>query len=136
MTNDKMTNDENRSDSSETSKGRVYDLEERSAVFGETVIRFCRGIPIDAVTTRIITQLVSAAGSVGANYCEGDDAVSRKEFRQKIGYCKKVAREAKHGLRMMAAAHAPSRDTARILWKEADELHRIFCAIWRRTRPE
>jgi four helix bundle protein len=121
--------------SSDAPKERIYDLEERSAVFGEAVIRFCRAIPIDAVTTRIITQLVSSAGSVGANYCEGDDAVSRKEFRQKIGYCKKEAREAKHWLRMMAAAYAPTRDTARTLWKEADELHRIFCAIWRRTRP-
>jgi hypothetical protein len=59
-------------------KGRIYDLEERSAVFGETVIRSCRDVPIDAVTMRIISQLVGAAGSVGANYCEGDDAVSRK----------------------------------------------------------
>ena len=57
---------------------RVYDLEERTGLFGEAIIDFARTIPQDAVTNRIINQLVGCGTSVGANYVEADDAVSPK----------------------------------------------------------
>ena len=69
----------------EPSDKPVYDLEERTARFGEAVIDFARTIPQDTVTNRIIYQLVGAATSVGANYVEADDAVSKKEFLKSIG---------------------------------------------------
>ncbi len=72
---------------------RVYDLEERTARFGEAVIDFAKEIQQDAVTNRLISQLVGAATSVGANYVEADDAVSKKEFLKSIGTCRKEARE-------------------------------------------
>jgi hypothetical protein len=64
---------------------RVYDLEERTARFGEAIIDFANNIPQNPVTNRIITQLVGAGTSVGANYVEADDAVSKKEFLKNIG---------------------------------------------------
>ncbi len=82
----------------------VYDLEERTARFGEAVIDFARTIPQNAVTNRIVNQLVGAGTSVGANYVEADDAVSKKEFLKSIGTCKKEAREAKHFLRIAVRA--------------------------------
>ena len=66
---------------------RVFDLEERTARFGEAVIDFAKTIPQNAVTSRIIGQLVAAGTSVGANYVEADDAVSKKEFLKSIGTC-------------------------------------------------
>jgi hypothetical protein len=54
----------------EATKARVYDLEERTAKFGEAVIDFAKSIPQNPVTNRIINQLVGAATSVGANYAE------------------------------------------------------------------
>ena len=84
--------------------GRVYDLAERTARFGEEVVRFCRAFPKSAVNEPLVRQFVRSGTSVGANYCEADDAVSKKEFFQKIGTCKKEARETKHWLRMLAAA--------------------------------
>ena len=86
----------------ELSDRRVYDLEERTARFGEAVIDFAKTIPQDAVTNRLISQLVGAATSIGANYVEADDAVSKKEFLKSIGTCRKEAREAKHFLRMIS----------------------------------
>ncbi len=59
---------------------RVYDLEERTARFGETVIDFAKAISQSAVTNRIINQLVGAGTSVGANYVEADDAISKKRI--------------------------------------------------------
>ena len=83
---------------------RVYDLEERTARFGEAVIDFAKTIPVTPVTNRIISQLVGAATSVGANYVEADDAVSKKDFLKSIGTCRKEARETKHFLRMIVRA--------------------------------
>jgi four helix bundle protein len=109
-----------------------YDLEERTARFGEAVIRFAKKIPRGPDNDRIIGQLVGAATSVGANYCEADDAVSKKEFRCKIGTCRKEARETKFFLRMAATAEVSLKAEARVLWREAKELHLIFCSIWRK----
>ncbi len=64
---------------------RVYDLEERTARFGEAIIDFAKAIPQNPITNRIITQLIGAATSVGANYVEADDAVSKKDFLKSIG---------------------------------------------------
>ena len=66
-----------------------FDLEERTARFGEAVIVFAKSIPKNEVTLPLINQLVRSGTSVGANYCEADDAVSKKDFRHKIGLCKK-----------------------------------------------
>jgi four helix bundle protein len=115
----------------EPDEKRVYDLEERTARFGEAVIDFARTIPQDAVTNRLIGQLVGAATSVGANYLEADDAVSKKEFLKNIGTCRKESRETKHFLRMIVRAVPQSKPRARILWTEARELNLIFSRIWR-----
>ena len=115
------------------SERKVYDLEERTARFGETIIDFALTIPKGPVTNRLIDQLVGAGTSVGANYCEADDAYSRNEFRKNIGICKKEAREAKFQLRMVVRAAPALKPRARKLWQEAKELHLIFAAILRRT---
>ena len=115
----------------ESGKNRVYDLEERTARFGEAIIDFARRIPAGPLTERIISQLVGAGTSVGANYDEADDAVSKKEFLKCIGTCKKEARESKHFLRMAARAVPELKTDARELWLEARALHLIFAKIWR-----
>ncbi|MEK7508843.1 MAG: four helix bundle protein [Patescibacteria group bacterium] len=112
---------------------RRYDLEERTAKFGENIIKFAKDIPVNPVTQRLIPQLVAAGTSVGANYCEADDAESGKDFKHKIGICKKEARETKHWLRMVAVTVPELAGQARILWQEAKELHLIFNAISRKV---
>src|SRR6266478_8089676 len=77
----------------ETSENRVYDLEERTARFGEMIIDFAKTIPQNPVTNRIIGQLIGAGTSVGANYVEADDAVSKRDFLKSIGTCRKEARD-------------------------------------------
>jgi four helix bundle protein len=113
----------------------AYDLEERTALLGERVIRLAKKIPFSPVNNRLIDQLVGAGTSVGANYCEADDGVSRADFRHRIGICRKEARETKHFLRMIAVAEPDHRPEAREIWKEARALHLIFCRIWRSTQP-
>ena len=56
---------------------KKYDLEERTAKFGENIIMFSRKIKKDPVTLPLISQIVRSGTSVGANYCEADDAESK-----------------------------------------------------------
>lgn len=95
------------------------------------MIAFAKTIPQNAVTDRLIRQSVGCGTSVGANYCEADDAVSRKEFFLRIGTCRKEARETKHFLRMIVKAVPHLKPAARELWREAGELHLIFSKICR-----
>lgn len=116
------------------SPNKNYDLEERTAKFGEAVIRFCQKIPRGPIADPLITQLIKAATSVGANYCEADDAESKKDFKHKIGICKKESRESKHFIRMIAVAVSGIEKEAKSLWKEAKELNLIFNSIYRKVK--
>ncbi|MEY4490066.1 MAG: hypothetical protein RIQ79_2574 [Verrucomicrobiota bacterium] len=114
-------------------KAPAYDLEERTAVFGEDVIELCLTLPTTPITSPLITQIVKSATSVGANYCEADDAESKPDFRHKIALCRKEARETKHWCRMLAKALSQYADALRLIWKEVNELHLIFARIVRTT---
>jgi len=108
---------------------REYDLEERTARFGEAIIQLVRGLRQDAVNTPLIGQLVRAGTSVGANYMEADGAESRKDFRHKIALCKKESKETKHWLRMLANANPGTLNECLRLLQEAQELSLIFSSI-------
>jgi four helix bundle protein len=112
-----------------------FDLEERTALFAEAIIRFVRKIPRGPGNDRLIDQIVGCATSVGANYCEANEGVSRKDFRNTIGRCVKEAKETKFFLRMVAAAEPSLAEDARELYREAKELHLIFASIFRKTKP-
>ena len=107
-----------------------YDLEERTARFGEAIIGFAKRVPVNPVTEELIRQLVNAGTSVEANYCEADDAGTRKEFRYRISVCKRESKETKYWLRMIAAACPELKDEARTHWQEAKELNLIFGSIY------
>jgi len=72
-----------------------YDLEERNAAFGENIIEFAKTIPQNPITIPLITQLVKAGTSIGANYYEADCAETKKDFEHKIGISKKESKETK-----------------------------------------
>ena len=107
-----------------------FDLEERTAKFGEEVIEFCNDLPHDRIIDVLVKQLVRSATSIGANYMEADCSSSRKDFKYKISLCRKEAKETMHWLRMMVKAHSNIKNTGRILWQEAHELTLIFSSIF------
>ncbi len=115
-------------------KVRKYDLEERTAKFGEDIIRFCKKISLTPITTPLVNQLVKASTSVGANYSEADDAESKLDFKHKIGICKKETREGKHFIRMIVVALPELKEEARPLWQEAKELNLIFNSLFKKVR--
>ena len=111
----------------------AFDLEERTAVFGEAIVRFVKQIRRGPDNDRLIDQLVGCGTSVGANYCEANEGLSKKDFHATIGRCRKEAKETKFFLRMIAASEPPLAPEARLLFREAKELHLIFCAMFRNS---
>ena len=108
---------------------KKYDLEERTAQFGEAIIEFVKTVPEDPVNNPLISQLVRSGTSIGANYMEADGAQSKKDFQHKISICKKESKETKHWLRMIAKANPGRRYECQKLFREAQELSLIFSSI-------
>lgn len=98
-------------------KARKFDLEERTASFGENIIDFSKKIKSTPITMSLISQLIRSATSVGANYCEADCAETKKDFEHKLGICKKESKESRHWLRMVARANPELSSEARQYWK-------------------
>ncbi len=111
-----------------------YDLEERTARFGEDIIEFVKSLKQDVINIPLINQLIRSATSVGANYMEADGAESKKDFQHKIALCKKEAKETRHWLRMLAKANPVKKADCLKLWKEVQELTLIFSAILNSTK--
>jgi len=110
-------------------KTKNFDLEDRTARFGENIIIFCKNLHETNINRSLISQLIRSATSIGANYCEANGASSRKDFKNKIHICKKETIETKHWLRMISTSNPEVKDNLRILWKEAQELTLIFSKI-------
>jgi four helix bundle protein len=108
---------------------KIYELEERTAKFGEDVIKFVKIIKQDDINRSIISQFVRSSTSIGANYCEADGAESKKDFQHKMGICKKEAKETKYWLRILSVSNPEHKEECRKLWKEAHELTLIFSKI-------
>jgi four helix bundle protein len=131
-----MTNDEAQTDAHDgESQAPVFDLQERTARFAEHVIEFARTVRLDPISIPIVKQLVRSSTSIGANYCEADTSGSRKEFRYRISLCQRESKETQYWLRMIGKACPEHLESARIYWKEAMELTKIFSSIYRKT-PE
>lgn len=111
-------------------KEAKYDLEDRTAKFGEKVIALCQKIKRNPITDPLVNQLVRSATSVGANYMEANGASSKRDFVNKIFICKKESQESKHWLRMLASSGCTTDESElRSLWREAQELTLIFQKI-------
>jgi len=108
-----------------------WDLEERTALFGEGIVRFSKRIPRRPGNDRLIDQLVGAGTSIGGNYCEANEGVSKKDFRFSASRCVKEAKETKFFLRMVVASEPQLADEARPLYREAHELLLIFASMRR-----
>lgn len=121
---------------SKPSTDKIFDLEERTAKFGENTIVFINTLLKSETNQILIKQVVRSATSIGANYMEADAAESRKDFEHKIALCKKETKETKHWLRMIAKTNSDKTQQCRKLWQEAQELTLIFSAIIKSSKTK
>ncbi len=122
--------------SKKTQTKKIFDLEERTAIFAEKTINILGRLPSNSINNSIVGQLVRSASSVGANYCEANEAESKSDFIHKISICKKEVKETKHWLRLLIYSNQNVKNDFQLLWKEAEELLLIFSAIIRTCRKK
>ena len=82
-------------------KQRPYDLEERTLEFAKEMIRLCKALPKDTINRELVSQLMRAGGSVGANYREANDALSKKDFLYRMRIARKEAKESHYWLQIV-----------------------------------
>lgn len=119
---------------SQAPNSKQYDLEERTAKFAESVIELLKKLPRNSINKRMVEQCMGSAGSVGANYCEANEAESKRDFQHKISISKKETKETKHWIRLLAKANPEFKKEFRIIWQEAQELLLIFSSIIRSSK--
>ena len=109
---------------------RRYDLEDRTYQFAKQVRAFVKQLPRTICNQEDVRQVVRASGSVGANYIEANEALSKKDFRKQIKISRKESKESRYWLRLLDTGEDARLEAERDrLIQESTELMRIFGAI-------
>ncbi len=108
---------------------RERDLEERTFRFAKDVRAFVRGLPRGVINTEDGAQLIRSSGSVGANYIEAQEALSRKDFGMRIKICRKEAKESRYWIQLLDTIPAALVNEKNRLEREVTELLKIFSSI-------
>ncbi len=112
-----------------------YDLEDRTFEFARKVRSFVKKLPKSLANLEDIRQLVKASGSVGANYIEANDSLSKKDFSLRIKICRKEAKESRFWLRLVeGGGNAELEGEREELINESQELMNIFGAILQKVK--
>ena len=106
-----------------------FDLEDRTLEFAKKVIRLCKTLSHDRINNQIVSQLIRASGSVGANYREANDALSKKDFAYRMKISRKEAKEAHYWLQLLKEANTTIDDGFKDILSEAIELKKILSSI-------
>ena len=113
----------------------IFELEERTFQFAKAVRLFIKKLPKTIVNIEDVKQLVKSSGSVGANYREANESLSKKDFLMRIKICRKEAKESAYWLRVIHETNDlnDADETLRLV-REANELKRIFSSILAKSK--
>ena len=107
-----------------------YDLAERTKKFSLDTIRVVKKIEVSYLNQNTISQLLRSSSSIGANYREANGASSKKDFRNKISFCRKESQETEYWIELLAESNPEHKEDLQKLWKESRELTLIFGKIF------
>jgi len=106
-----------------------FDLEERTLKFAKSCIDLCKVVEKNIVNVELVKQFMRAACSIGANYREANDTITKKDFLHKIGICRREAKESKYWLELISHANPNLANKIEPLSDEALQFARIFATI-------
>jgi len=112
-----------------TPNNKPYDLEERTLLFAKDVVCLCKRLPFNTINSKLIGQLIRSAGSVGANYREANEALSKKDFVHRMRITRKEAKESSYWLELIEEANSNRQTELIALNSECRELRNIFTSI-------
>jgi four helix bundle protein len=115
----------------ENSNIPIYDLEERTFQFAKNVRIWVKSLPKTISNIEDVKQLVRASGSVGANYIEANESLSKKDFVFRIKICRKESKESGYWLRLILETNENIQEekTGKLLLQESMELKKIFSSM-------
>ena len=112
----------------------TYDLEERTYEFARDVRSFVKNLPRPVCNSEDVKQLVRSSGSVGANYVEANEKLSKKDFRLRLKIARKESKESRYWLRLVDTQGANELEASRVkLIQGSTELLKILSAILNKT---
>jgi four helix bundle protein len=113
---------------------KQYDLEERTFKFAREVTEFTSYLPQTLPNNELIKQVIRSSGSVGANYIEANEALSKKDFVMRVKICRKEAKESRYWLGLVQVTGDDVDNVRHSLIGEATELMKIFGSIVEKTK--
>lgn len=119
---------------SEIRNTKRYDLEDRTLQFAKDVRLFIKQLPKNINSIEDGKQVVRSSGSIGANYIEANEALSKKDFIMRIMICRKESKETCYWLELLGLDSGNlERERVKLL-QEATEIKKIFGAILERSK--
>jgi four helix bundle protein len=116
------------------SRNKPYDLEERTYKFTREIIVFVNACPKTIVNSELVRQLIRSSGSVGANYIEAREALSKKDFAMRVKICRKEVKESAYWLKLLDIRDDNIEKKRQALLTESTELLRIFASIVKKVK--
>lgn len=114
---------------------KPYDLGDRTLEFAARVRAFVKKLPKTLANIEDSKQVINSSGSVGANYIEANEALSKKDFVMRIKICRKEAKETGYWMRLFDTGNDVHLDSERKEFAaEATELTKIFSSIVEKSR--
>lgn len=110
-------------------ENKPFDLEERTYKYAKDIFSFVNSCPKTTVNSELSGQLIRSAGSVGANYIEAREALSKKDFAMRVKICRKEVKESVYWLRLLEIKDGIVGKKRESLIAEATELLKIFASI-------
>lgn len=113
-----------------TQMNKQYDLEERTFQFAKNIALYVKQLPKNISNLEYGKQVIRASGSVGANYIEANESLSKKDFIMRIKICRKEAKETAYWQRLIVETNDEKYgQEGMVLHNEAVELKKIFSSI-------
>ncbi len=113
---------------------KQYDLEERTLIFAKEVRKFVKKLPRNLANMEDIRQLIRSSGSVGANYIEANESLSKKDFVMRVKISRKEAKESRYWLKLLETGSDNLETQRNKLIIEATELMKIFGSIVEKSK--
>jgi len=120
--------------STQNQDSKLYDLEERTLRFAAAILQFVKAVPQTMGNAEVARQLVRSSGSVGANYIEANEALSKKDFAMRVKICRKESKESRYWLSLIEPGEQDGEATRQALIDEATQLMKIFGAILEKSK--
>jgi four helix bundle protein len=117
---------------SKSQKEKPYDLEERTFLFAKKSFLYFKNLPRNSINMEISKQGVRSSGSVGANFIEANEALSRKDFLMRVKICRKEAKESIYWMHLSEPSEDQKQEKMELI-NEATELMKIFGAIIKKS---